>query len=132
MIRISCSSFLDRAIYAEKAGYDVVGVVCLLEPGITAAKEALSIPVVGATEKAMHDASFTGCRFSFLLPGNQEGNLKGADTAVGLEDLAKKYGFNSKECLCTKCAHKEFGLRCSERRPARGHARTNSARRSGG
>ena len=87
---------IAEAIKAERDGYDAVGVGCLLEPGITAMKEILDIPVVGDAEAAMHFASFVGRRFTFLLPGSRAGRLLGSDTAAGIEDLARKYGFVQK------------------------------------
>jgi allantoin racemase len=83
---------VQKAMEAERDGASAVGVACLLEPGITAAKEALEIPVVGDAEASMHYASFVGRRFSFLLPGSRSGRVLGDP----IEDLAKKYGFFEK------------------------------------
>ncbi len=87
---------IQKAIEAERMGADAVGVACLLEPGIAAAKEALSIPVVGDAEAVMSYAALVGRRFSFLVPGSREGRLQGAGTSGGIEDLARKYGFFNK------------------------------------
>ena len=75
---------VEEAIKAEKAGYDAVVLGCLDEPGVSEAKEALSIPAVGEAEASMHYASLVGRKFSFV-GGSPES--KGV-----LEDLAKKYG----------------------------------------
>lgn len=87
---------IQKAIEVEKGGASAVGVACLLEPGVTSAKEVLDIPVVGDAEAAMHFASIVGRRFSFLLPGARAGKLQGSDTSGSIEDLARKYGLFNK------------------------------------
>jgi allantoin racemase len=87
---------IQKAIELEEAGASAVGVACLLEPGIAAAKEVLDIPVVGDAEAAMHYASMVGQRFSFLLPGSHAGKFQGSDSSRGIEDLARKYGLSHK------------------------------------
>ena len=84
------------AINAEKNGYDGVAMGCLDEPGVDAAKESLSIPVVGECESAMHFASLVGRKFSFIVPGTITGSKRGGDGAFLLEDLARKYGLIQK------------------------------------
>jgi len=86
----------ELAIEAEKNGYDGVAMGCLDEPGVDAAKEILSIPVVGECEAAMHYASLVGRKFSFLIPGTVTGSKRGGDGAYMLEDLARKYGLIQK------------------------------------
>ena len=79
---------VNEAIKAEKKGYDAVVLGCLDEPGVTEAKEALSIPAVGEAEASMHIASIVGRKFSFI---------GGSPESKGIiEDLAKKYGFYNK------------------------------------
>jgi len=84
------------AISAEKNGFDGVAMGCLDEPGVDAAKELLTIPVVGECESAMHFASLVGRKFSFVVPGTITGSKRGADGAYLLEDLARKYGLIQK------------------------------------
>jgi allantoin racemase len=86
----------ELAIDAEKNGFDGVAMGCLDEPGVDAAKEILSIPVVGECEAAMHFASIVGRKFSFLIPGAITGTKRGGDGAYFLEDLARKYGLIQK------------------------------------
>ena len=74
---------VEEALKAEAAGYNAVAMGCLDEPGVSAAKEALTIPAVGEAEASMHYASMAGRRFSFVGP----------DVPV---DLVHKYGFASK------------------------------------
>ena len=87
---------VEEAIKAEKTGYDAVVMGCLDEPGVSEAKEALNIPVVGEAEASMHYASLVGRRFSFI-GGSPES--KGI-----LEDLARKYGFQEKLASVRKIA----------------------------
>lgn len=87
---------VQEAIRAERMGFDAVIIDCLDEPGVTASKEALQIPVIGDTEAVLHHASLVGRRFSFLIPGYRNGRLLGADTSGYLEDLVRKYGFASR------------------------------------
>jgi allantoin racemase len=69
---------------------------CLDEPGVAAAREALTIPVTSDAQAAMHYASCLGRRFSFVLGGPGPESGKWAEGLGTLEDLAKKYGFASK------------------------------------
>ena len=76
------------AVGAETAGFDAVVIGCLLEPGVTAAKEAVRIPVVGTAAAALHLASLAAQKFSFLKPGVGDGEDS------GLADLVRAYGFD--------------------------------------
>lgn len=87
---------IRAALRAEREGFHAVAMGCLDEPGVQGAKEALSIPVVGETEAAMHFASMVGRRFSFLMPGEVSGNQRGGYGSRCIEDLARVYGFASK------------------------------------
>ncbi len=82
---------VQLAIQAEKEGFDGVAYGCLDEPGLDAAREALSIPIVGDLEAALHFAALVGRRFSFIIPGPIDGNMKGGYGAYCLEDSARKY-----------------------------------------
>ena len=74
---------VEEALKAEAAGYHAIAMGCLDEPGVAAAKEALTIPAVGEAEASMHYASMAGRRFSFVGPDIPP-------------DLVRKYGFASK------------------------------------
>lgn len=52
------------AMQAEAEGMDAVLIDCMGDPGLEAAREAVSIPVVGPGEAAMHMAAISGHRFS--------------------------------------------------------------------
>ena len=58
---------VELAQEAERAGFDAVAMGCLLEPGVRAAKEILSIPVVGALEASVHLITLLADRFSIIL-----------------------------------------------------------------
>jgi allantoin racemase len=77
-----------RALQAENEGFDAVVLNCLLEPGLSACRELVSIPVVGDTGSALHLASLVSRRFSFLLPGSK----KGIGSRM-VRDIVRMYGF---------------------------------------
>jgi allantoin racemase len=87
---------IDAARQAEREGFHAVAMGCLDEPGVHGAKEALDIPVIGETEAALHFASMVGRRFSFLMPGDIDGNQRGGYGSRCIEDLARMYGFADK------------------------------------
>lgn len=51
---------------AERDGYDAVVIACFSDPGLDAAREIVSIPVVGIEESALHVAAMLGHRFTVL------------------------------------------------------------------
>jgi allantoin racemase len=53
-------------VKAEKEGVDAVIIDCMADPGLDAAREMVTIPVVGPAETAMHVASMLGHRFSVI------------------------------------------------------------------
>jgi len=53
-----------EAMRAERQGIDAVIIDCMGDPGLMAAREAVSIPVIGPGEAAMHMAAMMGHRFS--------------------------------------------------------------------
>ena len=62
---VFCAPFVAiEAIKAQNDGIAAVVIDCMGDPGMMAAREAVSIPVVGAGEAAMHFASMAGNRFS--------------------------------------------------------------------
>lgn len=77
-----------RAIEAEREGVDAVMINCMGDPGLHAAREAVSIPVIGPCEAAMHVASMMGHSFSVVTVAR---HLKGQ-----FENEAKIYGVREK------------------------------------
>ena len=72
----SVESFYDEVIAApdvvakvreaEKDGMDAVIINCFGDPGLDAAREVVSIPVIGPCEASMHVAAMLGHRFSVI------------------------------------------------------------------
>ncbi|MHA1571956.1 MAG: aspartate/glutamate racemase family protein [Alphaproteobacteria bacterium] len=79
---------IARVMEAERDGVDAVVIDCMADPGLTAAREAVSIPVIGPSQTAMHMAALLGHSFSFLsvLPSMR----------VPIENLAAIYGLTTK------------------------------------
>jgi allantoin racemase len=62
-----CAPYTVAAIIeAEKAGIDACIINCMGDPGLMAAREAVSIPVIGPCEAAMHAAAMMGHKFSVV------------------------------------------------------------------
>ncbi|WCK52614.1 aspartate/glutamate racemase family protein [Aneurinibacillus sp. Ricciae_BoGa-3] len=59
-------NFLEKAIEAEKEGYDGIISFCFGDPGVKPAREVLNIPVVGAAESSMLFASLLAKTFSVV------------------------------------------------------------------
>lgn len=57
---------LVKIVEAEREGADAVIIDCARDPGLEAARELVSIPVVGSAEATMHLAAILGHRFSIL------------------------------------------------------------------
>jgi len=73
------------ALQAEREGFDAVAMGCLFEPGVEAARQMLTIPVVGEAEASMRLAGLGGRRFSFVGPSGGEDRLR---------ERAHRYGFS--------------------------------------
>ena len=77
-----------EAIRAERAGADAIVIDCMGDPGLQAAREVVSIPVLGPAQTAMHLAAMLGHRFSVVTV---------LDSVVPMiENLAKVYGVDEK------------------------------------
>jgi len=57
---------LELVRKAEREGYEAVVLACFSDPGLEAAREAVSIPVVGIGECALHVGAMLGFKFSIL------------------------------------------------------------------
>lgn len=73
---------------AEKDGMDAVVINCFGDPGLDAAREVVSIPVVGPCEASMHVAATLGHKFSVITILQS--------LIPELEFHAQKYGVGSK------------------------------------
>jgi allantoin racemase len=56
---------------ANHEGHDAVILACFSDPGLEAAKEVSTIPVIGIEESSLHMASMLGARFSIMTPRRQ-------------------------------------------------------------
>jgi allantoin racemase len=77
-----------RIIEAEREGIDAVVVDCMADPALQAARECVSIPVVGPSQAAMHLAAMLGHTFSVLTVLSR--------LRVQFENLAAVYGLRGK------------------------------------
>lgn len=84
---------VQEAEKAEAEGFDGVIIYCFADPGLAAAREKLSIPVVGLCETSIHLASQLGSRFSILLAGSER--MFGNKRIVVFKRL-KEYEFEHK------------------------------------
>lgn len=57
---------VEKIVQAEKDGVSAVIVDCMADPGVEAAREMVSIPVVGPAEVSYHVAAVLGHRFSVI------------------------------------------------------------------
>lgn len=71
---LSVPALLERAERAEGEGFDAMIVSCYSDPGMEAARELTSIPVVGSGQASMHVAAQLGGRFSILAPREGAGS----------------------------------------------------------
>ncbi len=63
---IAAPQVVLRAVEAERDGIDAVIIDCMNDPGLQAAREAVSIPVVGAAQSSMLLASILAHKFSVI------------------------------------------------------------------
>ena len=78
---LAAPGVVDSAIKAEADGAQAVVIDCMLDPGLDAAREAVSIPVIGCGEAAMRAA---GAKFAVVTV------LQRQERAFA--DLARRYG----------------------------------------
>jgi allantoin racemase len=62
---------LELVKKANEEGYDAVILACFSDPGLEAAREISTIPVVGIEEATLHMAAMLGARFSIMTPRRQ-------------------------------------------------------------
>ncbi|GAA3526053.1 aspartate/glutamate racemase family protein [Nocardioides daeguensis] len=75
---------------AEADGADAVVIDCMGDPGVEAARELVTVPVMGPAQAAMHVAAMLGHSFSVLA--TQEA------VVPMLHDLARRYGVAERLC----------------------------------
>lgn len=79
---------IAKIIQAERDGCDAVIIDCMGDPGLAAAREAVSIPVLGPCQTSMHLAAMLGHRFSVVTMLRRVHPI--------LEDMASVYGLSGK------------------------------------
>jgi allantoin racemase len=77
-----------KIVEAECEGVDAAIIDCMDDPGLLAAREMVSIPVLGPCQTTMHLASLLGHRFSVVTAMES--------SAAGFENRAKLYGVAEK------------------------------------
>lgn len=78
---------VERAIWAEGQGYDGCITACFADCGVLAAREVVSIPVVGPGMSSMAMASLLCDRFSIVTALDRSiGRLRERAVALGVED----------------------------------------------
>lgn len=84
---------IQEAEKAEEDGHDGVIIYCFGDPGLTAIKEKLNIPIVGLGEASFHLASLLGSGFSIMAAGPFDLLQNQRRRVV---DKLKLYGFEHK------------------------------------
>jgi allantoin racemase len=92
------------AIEAEDDGVNAIIIDCMGDPGIHACREAVSIPVLGAGQTAMHVANMLGHRFSFITVLDRIKPM--IDKLISAYGLSHKYAsFQSIDIPVLELAH---------------------------
>jgi allantoin racemase len=63
---LSVPGFLDRAVELEREGFDAIVHGCFADPGVDAARELVTIPVLGSGATSICIAANLGHRFSII------------------------------------------------------------------
>ena len=77
-----------RIAEAEREGVDAAVIDCMDDPGLLAAREVVSIPVLGPCQTTMHLACLLGQRFSVVT--TMEGSVSGFENRARLYGVAEK------------------------------------------
>ena len=85
---LAAPDILNQTVRAERAGADAVVIDCMADPGLYAAREMVSIPVVGPAQASMHLAAVLGHRFSVLCVFDQD--------VPAIAEQAARYGLSAK------------------------------------
>ena len=85
---LAAAGIMRRAMEAEEEGAGAVIINCMDDPGLYAAREMVSIPVIGPAEASMHLAAMLSHRFSIITTGTD-------DTSI-VEELILRYGMTQK------------------------------------
>lgn len=84
---MACVGLLEEIRKGEAQGCDAYVIACFGDPGLDAAREIASGPVIGVAEAAMRNASYVATGFSVVTTLQR--------TVVIAEHLVQKYGVSS-------------------------------------
>ncbi len=87
-VEFNLPGLLNRVVLAEKEGYKAVIIGCFGDPGLIAARQLVSIPVIGPGETALAVASTLGNRILLIEPAK--------DLVYVTERMAYAYGYRDK------------------------------------
>ena len=90
---VAAPGVITRAVEAERDGMDAVIIDCMNDPGLEAAREAVSIPVVGAAQASMLMASILAHKFSVVSTAARD--------VYPVELLIRRYGLKDKYASTT-------------------------------
>ena len=85
---VAAPGVIARAVEAERDGVDAVIIDCMNDPGLEAAREAVSIPVIGAAQASMMMASILAHKFSVVSTAARD--------VYPVELLIRRYGLKDK------------------------------------
>jgi allantoin racemase len=78
---------LELVKRANQEGYDAVILACFSDPGLYAAREISTIPIIGIEESSFHVAAMLGARFSIMTPRKARIPAKREEVHIrGLDD----------------------------------------------
>jgi allantoin racemase len=74
-VALAAPAAVEAVVEAERKGYDAVVIACFDDPGLHAARERVSIPVVGLGEASMTAALLLGNKFAVISTGRNSGAI---------------------------------------------------------
>lgn len=86
---LAVHNVLEKAVNAEREGFDAVVIGCFYDPGLREARELVEIPVIGVCEASLHIASTLSAGKFSVLVGRRKWIPKMADNA-------SNYGLSSR------------------------------------
>ena len=92
-LALAAPATVEAVIEAERKGYDAVVIGCFDDPGLHAARERVSIPVLGLGETSMTAASLLGNKFAVISTGKNSGAIN-ENKAIAL-GLIKRLAYSS-------------------------------------
>lgn len=86
---LTAAFYTVEELKKREKNYDAAIIACAADPGIEAAKEALSIPVVGLFEAAVHICNIVGNHFSVI-------GSCGCEDIAAFKDTVRRYGYENR------------------------------------